>query len=64
MSGAAAPARVLRIAEASDMLGIPPSTLRRHCARAVADAVKIGGRWFVRRSWIDFVTASRENSQS
>lgn len=51
------PRRMLRIKEASTVLDIPESTLRRLCALGRVPAEKIGRAWRVKVAYVDKVTA-------
>ena len=49
--------RMLRIRDASPLLDIPVSTLRRLCARGLVPAEKVGRGWRVKGAYVDEVTA-------
>lgn len=55
---------MLRIKDASPVLDIPESTLRRLCALGLIDAVKIGRAWRVKVAYVDKVTALTEEAVS
>lgn len=49
--------RMLRLRDASPLLDIPVSTLRRLCARGEVPAEKVGRAWLVKRAYVDDVTS-------
>lgn len=61
---AGAPCRMLRIKNASLVLDIPPSTLRRLCALGLVPAEKIGRSWRVKVAYVDKVTALADETTS
>lgn len=55
----------LTIEEAADEYGVPPSTLRRWCAKGYATAKKRGKQWFIDPFWLGntMTPAKRYKSQ-
>lgn len=51
------PRRMLRLRDASPLLDVPVSTLRRLCALGRVPAEKVGRNWRVKRAYVDEVTA-------
>jgi hypothetical protein len=49
--------RLLRISEASPILNIPETTLRRLCASERVPSEKIGRCWFIKAAYIEAVTS-------
>jgi excisionase family DNA binding protein len=48
---------MLRLRDASPLLDVPVSTLRRLCALGRVPAEKVGRNWRVKRAYVDEVTA-------
>jgi len=48
---------MLRLREASPVLDVPVSTLRRLCAQGLVPAEKIGRSWRVKGAYVDQVTS-------
>ena len=51
------PRKMLRLKDASPLLDVPVSTLRRLCAAGRVPAEKVGRGWRVKRAYVDEVTA-------
>ena len=51
------PRKMLRLKDASPLLDVPVSTLRRLCASGRVPAEKVGRGWRVKRAYVDEVTA-------
>lgn len=61
---AGVPRRMLRIKDASPVLDIPESTLRRLCALGLVPAEKIGRAWRVKVAYVDKVTTLADETTS
>lgn len=51
------PRRMLRLRDASPLLDIPVSTLRRLCVNGRVPAEKVGRGWRIKRAYVDEVTS-------
>ena len=49
--------RMLRLRDASPLLDIPVSTLRRLCATGLVPAEKVGRGWRIKRAYVEDVTS-------
>jgi excisionase family DNA binding protein len=58
------PRRMLRLRDASPLLDVPVSTLRRLCAAGRVPAEKVGRNWRVKRAYVDEVTAWAKEAAS
>jgi excisionase family DNA binding protein len=62
--GVNSPRRMLRIKEASTVLDIPESTLRRLCAKGKVPAKKVGRAWRVKGAYVDDATTWESEAAS